>query len=179
MEQILVRKGYREHKVFLYVNEETNEIFYTLRFDYLNVNLSYVEKDVHELFATPDISGIILEFYTMYMKNIEEICEIIERYKKKYQHIKIIKVKFEEIEIADMYEIPDMILSDNNISELQFRDCIFGIYNEYVLYQKNKNLEEVSIRDCSCSGYIPKQEVRRGIMAGIMDTVWSYAGLVR
>lgn len=179
MEQILVRKGYREHKVFLYVNEETNEIFYTLRFDYLNVNLSYVEKDVHELFATPDISGIILEFYTMYMKNIEEICEIIERYKKKYQHIKIIKVKFEEIEIADMNEIPNMILSDNNISELQFRDCIFGIYNEYVLYQKNKNLEEVSIRDCSCSGYIPKQEVRRGIMAGIMDTVWSYAGLVR
>lgn len=179
MEQILVRKGYHEHKVFLYVNEETNEIFYTLRFDYLNVNLSYVEKDVHELFTTPDISGIILEFYTMYMKNIEEICEIIERYKKKYQHIKIIKVKFEEIEIADMNEIPDMILSDNNISELHFRDCIFGIYNENVLYQKNKNLEEVSIRDCSCSGYIPKQETRKGIMAGIMNTVWSYAGLVR
>src|SRR5690606_26633263 len=117
MEQILVRKGYREHKVFLHVNEETNEIFYTLRFDYLNVNLSYVDKDVHELFATPDISGIILEFYTMYMENIQEICKIIERYKKKYQHIKIIKVKFEEIEISDMTKIPDMILSDNNISE--------------------------------------------------------------
>lgn len=113
------------------------------------------------------------------MENIQEICEIIERYKKKYQHIKIIKVKFEEIEIADMTKIPDMILSDNNISELQFRDCIFGIYNENVLYQKNKNLEEVSIRDCSCSGYIPKQEVRKGFMAGIMDTMWSYAGLVR
>lgn len=179
MEQILVRKGYREHKVFLYVNEETNEIFYTLRFDYLNVNLSYVEKDVHELFATPDISGIILEFYTMYMENIEEICEIIERYKKKYQHIKIIKVKFEEIEIADMNKIPDMILSDNNISELHFHNCFFDKYDENILYQKNKKLEEVSMRNCSCTKYIPKQETRKGIMAGIMDTVWSYAGLVR
>lgn len=179
MEQILVKKGYHGHKVFLSINEETNEIFYTLRFDYLNVNLSYVKKDVHELFATPDISGIILEFSTMYMKNIEEICEIIESYKKKYQHIKIIKVKFEEIEIADMTKIPDMILSDNNISELHFHNCSFDKYDENVLYQKNKKLEEVSVRDCFCTKYIPKQETRRGIVSGIMETMWSYAGLVR
>lgn len=173
--EILTKKGYREHKVLLSIYEETNEIFYTLKFNSMDVNLSYLKKDLHELFATPDISGIILEFSTMYMENIEEFCEIIESYKKKHQHIKIIKVKFEEIEIIDMNEIPNMILSDNNISELHFHNCSFEEYDENILYQKNKKLEEVSMRDCFCTKYIPKRETRKGIMA----TMWSYAGLIR
>lgn len=171
--EILRKKGYHEHKVFLSVYEETDETFCTLKFNSVDVNLSYLKKDLNELFATPDISGITLEFSTMYAENIEEICGIIESYKEKHQHIKITKVKFEEIEVIDMKRIPNMILSDSNISELHFHNCSFEEYDENILYQKNKKLEEVSMRDCFCTKYIPKQSSRG---KGIMATMWAYAG---
>src|SRR5690606_21730747 len=151
--EILVKNGYHGHKVLLSINEETNEIFYTLQFNSTDVNLSYLKKDLHELFATPNISGIILEFSDMYMKNIKELCEIIESYKRKHPHIKIVKVKFDEIDIFDMNKIPDMILSDNDISELHFHNCFIEECDENILYQKNEKLEDVNMRDCYCVRY--------------------------
>lgn len=151
--EILVKKGYREHKVLLSVDRETNETLCTLQFNSTDVNLSYLRKDLHELSTIPNISGIILEFSDMYMKNIKEICEIIESYKKKHPHIKIIKVKFDEIDIFDMNKIPKMILSDNDISELHFHNCLIEECDENILYQKNEKLEDVNMRDCYCLRY--------------------------
>lgn len=151
--EILVKNGYREHKVLLSINKETNETLCTLQFNSTDVNLSYLKKDLHELFATPDISGIILEFSDMHMKNVKEICEIIESYKKKHPHIKIVKVKFDEIDIFDMNKIPKMILSDNDISELHFHNCFIEECDENILYQKNEKLEDVNMRDCYCVHY--------------------------
>lgn len=104
--EILVKKGYHEHKVLLSMDEETNETFCTLQFNSTDVNLSYLKEDLHKLFTITNISDIILEFSDMHMENIKEICEIIKSYKKKHQHIKIVKVKFDEIDIFEMNKIP-------------------------------------------------------------------------
>lgn len=173
--EILAKNGYHGHKVFLSVDREADETLCTLKFNSVDVNLSYLEKDLYKLSMIPEISGIILEFYTMYPQYITVICEIIESYKKKYQHIKIIKVEFNEIMIDNVNKIPDMILSDDNISELHFHNCFVEEFDENILYQKNKKLEKVTVNHCYCMNYIPKQETRRGIM----ETVWSYVGLVR
>lgn len=177
--EILRRNGYHEHKVLLSIDREADKTFCTFKFKSANVNSSYLEKDLYKISIIPEIFEIILEFSGMHMENIQEICEIIESCKQKYQRIKIIKVKFEETKIIDVNKIPDVLLSDDNISELHFHNCIIKECDENILYQKNKKLEKVSVSNCCCANYIRKQETRRGIMAGIMDTVWSYIGLAR
>lgn len=176
--EILRRNGYHEHKVLLFVDREADKTFCTFKFKSANVNVSYLEKDLYKISIIPE-SVIILEFSNVPMENIEEICEIIESCKKKYQSINIVKVKFEETKIIDTNKIPDVLLSDDNISELHFHNCIVKECDENILYQKNKKLEKVTVIDCHCINYIPKQETRKGIVAGVMDTVWSYVGLVK
>ncbi len=97
--EILVKKGYHEHKVLLSMDEETNETFCTLQFNSTDVNLSYLKEDLYKLFTITNISDIVLEFSDMHMENIKEICEIIKSYKKKHPHIKIVKAKIDEIDI--------------------------------------------------------------------------------